>query len=191
MPLFCGIDIRLMSQPENITLPEYISSSILDTNATGNSDYPIIKALISVTNMSHFWIVYSIPSPCPLSGYYFFRMTLADNIVLNWGCGAKDGYQGKVMFALVNDGNCSMETNSMEKRIFSIVDCDGNLSIPETEIMMIAVYRAQGRKRISRKFSDYQDTNQTLNDVANIRLIRNRYSTNKTLLIPSKAYESW
>lgn len=169
MPLFCGIDIRLMSQPENIIMPEYINSSNPDTHAAGDRDYPIIKTFISVTKMSQFWIVYSIPSPCPLSGYYFFRMTLADNIVLSWGCGAKDGYQGKVMFALVNDGNCLMGKTSMEKRIFSIIDCDGNLSIPETEITMIAVYRAQGRKRISRKFSDYQNTGQRLNDVANIQ----------------------
>ena len=169
MPFFCGIDIKLVSQPENIILPEYVGPSNGNKDATGNSKCQVITAHIPVTKNSQFWILYSIPSPCPLSGYYYFRITLADKIVLSWGCGAKDGYQGKVMFALVNERDSWMGSNSMEKRIFSAVDCNSTVSIPETTIMTIAVYRAKGRKRISRKYFDSQDTSQRMHDVANIQ----------------------
>ena len=169
MPSLCGINISLVSQPENIVLPEYIDPPNPDKDENGSSKYPTISAYISITKNSQFWIIYSIPSPCPLSNYYYFKMTLADKVVLCWGCGARDGYQGKVMFSLVNDGDCWMRKNTIEKRTFSIVECNKTVSTPETSFLIIAVHRTQGRKRVSRKNFNFQGTSQRMHDVANIQ----------------------
>lgn len=168
MPFFCGIDIRLVSQPENVAFPEYISSSTPEKEAIENEKYPTISTCLSITKKTQFWIVYSVPSPCPLSSYYYFKATFAGKIVLSWGCGARDGFQGKIMFTLVNGGDRWMGENSMEKKTFFFNDFDKPCSLPETTLMTIAVYRAQGRKRVSREKTDFQESSAELCNVADI-----------------------
>lgn len=100
---------------------------------------------------SQFWIRYSCVRPRNESQirYYYFKLFLGGEPVVSWGCGEKDGWIGKTMFAPFHTGTDSEGTRLREMRGFFFPSDDG---VGKEDWLEIRVFRSKARRRDPRVY---------------------------------------
>ncbi|PPJ54199.1 hypothetical protein CBER1_01126 [Cercospora berteroae] len=155
MPEQRGISICLQSQYDALSLPEFPAPvptasrnpSLLPHKPNYESDQTgIVEAYTPIYPGSQFWIVFRCSQPAEEIRYYYFKLFLGGKCVLSWGCGEKNGWNGRVGFGIFeSSGDDLAGYPLLEKRAF-VFPRETN----EGGSFDIRVYRAIGRKRQDR-----------------------------------------
>ncbi len=158
MPTYRTITISLVSQFDIMTIPEYAPPNVPNDPF---SDAPVlvdtIKSLVSVYiptyPSSQFWIYYSIAPPYPPKAVFYFKLFLNGSCVVSWGCGERDDYKGRTMFAMSDSIQSWMGQPNIERRAMCFVSPEEaantvHASNSFEDFMELKVYRSKGRKRI-------------------------------------------
>ena len=184
-----SITVTLVSIPEVSPIPEYISpdssepassweyeyqsteplpgysEAVLSTNEAAVSCQP--PALTSVlvplppAGLNNFWVHYKVAPPYSSNAYYYFKMFVDGESVLNWGVGEREGFRGSVTLMPVQDAEArtfhfaSIDDLDMlplyARNSYSEPLLPASCTSPEiTKIpaasLTIKVYRANGRR---------------------------------------------
>lgn len=158
MPTYRTITISLVSQFDIMTIPEYEPPKVPNDPF---SEAPVLvdaaKSLVSVYiptyPSSQFWIYYSIAPPYPPKALFYFKLFLNGSCVVSWGCGERDDYKGRTMFAMSDSGQSWMGQPVIERRAMCFVSPEEAASPVHAsnsfeDVMELKVYRSKGRKRI-------------------------------------------
>ena len=158
MPTYRTITISLVSQFDIMTIPEYAPPKVPNDPF---SEAPIlvdtVKSLVSVYiptyPSSQFWIYYSIAPPYPPKAVFYFKLFLNRSCVVSWGCGERDNYKGRTMFAMSDSVQSWMGHPNIERRAMCFVSPEQSANTVHAsnsfeDFMELKVYRSKGRKRI-------------------------------------------
>ena len=166
MPTYRSITISLVSQFDILTIPEFgppqtPNDPFISAPTLVNHDHSLVSIYIPTYPSSQFWLHYSITPPYPPKMLYYFKLYINGNLIVSWGCGEEDGYEGKTMFGLFHPGSGPSKGNRLEQRVF----CFGpdrplgdeppsldNLN----DVIETKVFRSKGRKRIKSEVEGYQ-----------------------------------
>lgn len=174
MPTYRSISIKLHSQFDIETYPEYIPRSrssyagrgmptpthtpVFDDEATSTCN-----VYIPVYPNSQFWLSYAVYPPVPEDQHFLFKLYINNAHVVSWSTGKEDEWKGKTMFALFE-----MEDEEGRKRVekrlllFSAPK-EGKWEDvkdlwDEKACLEIKVHRARGKKRVERVVEKYSKT---------------------------------
>lgn len=158
MPTYRTITISLVSQFDIMTIPEYEPPKVPNDPF---SEAPVLvdaaKSLVSVYiptyPSSQFWIYYSIAPPYPPKALFYFKLFLNGSCVVSWGCGERDDYKGRTMFAMSDSGQSWKGQPVIERRAMCFESPEEAASPVHAsnsfeDVMELKVYRSKGRKRI-------------------------------------------
>ena len=180
MPIYRSISVKLHSQFDIETYPEYIPRSqsyYFDRGLEPPANPPVFddeqastcNVYVPVYPNSQFWISYAILPPVPRDQHFLFKLYINGAHVVSWSTGKEEGWTGKTMFAL-----CEMEDDAgkerVERRILLLTppkdgrwgDVDNVWD--EKSCLEIRVHRALGKKRVERKVVEYETTEHGRNE---------------------------
>jgi hypothetical protein len=146
MPEHNSIRIRLVSQYDALFIPEF-HSPIENSHQSAIRN---IDTYIPNYSASHFWIRYACDPTTqdPELRFFYFKLYIAGEFAVAWGCGAQDEWNGETFFLPSNSGSAD---GSREKLgLFFPSDAEGSSEVPTFEIR---VYRANARKRREREYA--------------------------------------
>lgn len=158
MPRHNGIRISLISQYDAKKIPEY-------RNVNRASPSPeVVDVSIPIYSSSQFWIRYScrLPPQGSCIQYYYFKLYVAGQFQVAWGCGLQDKWKGETVF--IPTETSAPESSDEDKKppypklglFFPRTGGTGGCD-PTFEIR---VYRAKARKRQQRQYA-VDDPHQT------------------------------
>ncbi|KAL5416794.1 hypothetical protein PMIN04_008018 [Paraphaeosphaeria minitans] len=173
MPVYRSISLKLHSQFDIETFPEYIprprsfyasrnipipaSTPPFDDAATSTC-----TVYIRAFPASQFWLSYAVLPPIPADQHFLFKLFVDGEHVVSWGTGRKEGWKGKTVFALfeVEDGE---GRKRIEKRVLCFAKGDGDGGgvegcFDEGRCLEVRVHRALGRKRVEREVQEHEAT---------------------------------
>jgi hypothetical protein len=173
MPIYRSICVKLHSQFDIETFPEYIPRSRdyyvsrgipapdhtprFDDEATSTCNV-YIRAFPS----SQFWLSYAVYPPVPKDQHFLFKLYINGAHIVSWSTGKEDKWMGKTMFALFeaedDDGR-----KRVERRVLCFAKSEGGGDglegcFDENACLEVKVHRALGRKRVERQVEEYRAT---------------------------------
>lgn len=149
MPEHKGIHIAVISQYDAKLIPEYRSpTGDEDSQATTHH----VDVYIPSYTASQFWIRYACNTTTqgPDTRFYYFKLYVAGNFVVAWGCGAQDEWMGETLF-VPSDARSADNGSRQKLGLFFPHDVETTPDVPAFEIR---VYRARARKRQERQYAD-------------------------------------
>lgn len=174
MPIYRSISIKLHSQFDIETYPEFIPRSQSYYTSIGleaPANAPVFddeqtstcNVYVPVYPNSQFWISYAILPPVPDDQLFLFKLYINGAHVVSWSTGKEERWMGKTMFALFemedDDGK-----KKVEKRVLLFTPPkDGRWGDvddvwDEKSCLEIRVHRALARQRIERVVEEYETT---------------------------------
>lgn len=174
MPTYRSINIKLHSQFDIETYPEYIPRSqghYLSRGLAPPENTPIFddeqnsacNVYIPVYPNSQFWLSYTVLPPVPNDQHFLFKLYINGAHIVSWSTGMEQQWRGKTMFALFE-----MEDDEGRQRVEKRILCftppeDGTWGDvddvwDEEACLEIRVHRALGKKRIERMVAPYKET---------------------------------
>jgi hypothetical protein len=149
MPSYANISLSLISQYDALAIPEYKPPATdLDDpfdscpSSLISPTRPLISVYIPTYPGSTFWIQYVVSPPHSPKSLYYFKLFLNGAHIVSWGCGEKDGYEGRTMFGLFHDPN-----GKYERRMLGFGLETRESKMRENNFLEVRVYRAKGRRR--------------------------------------------
>ncbi|KAL9042824.1 MAG: hypothetical protein Q9180_000305 [Flavoplaca navasiana] len=161
MPVYRNITINLVSQFDILNIPEYAPPATSDdpfSTSPALVDKSLVSCYVPTYPLSQFWFSYSISPPHPPKALYYFKLFINGASVVSWGCGEKDGFKGRTMYALYDSGYSWMGVPDVAARTFTFANdsiTQQSMSNTLTQLMEIRVYRARGQKRIRPQLEDF------------------------------------
>ncbi|KAF2449996.1 hypothetical protein P171DRAFT_461041 [Karstenula rhodostoma CBS 690.94] len=175
MPVYRSISIKLHSQFDIETFPEYVPrprSHYLSRGVpTPAHTPPFDDAATSTCSVyirafpsSQFWLSYAVFPPVPAEQHFLFKLYVDGAHVVSWSTGKEEGWKGKTMFALfeVEDEE---GRKRVEKRVLCFAKGDGTGDrggvegcFDEKTCLEVRVHRALGRKRVQRQVEEHRAT---------------------------------
>lgn len=149
MPKHKGVRIALVSQYDAMLIPEYRSPHVDETQAATHS----VDTYISNYAASQFWIRYACDATTqePETRFFFFKLYVAGQFSVAWGCGAQDEWQGQTFF--VPSDVCMTDDGTTPRKklgFFFPRDIEVMSEVPALEFR---VYRATARRRQERQYA--------------------------------------
>lgn len=146
MPTLRNITIALQSQYDALLIPERLPGEVNVPEDLGDHQ-DAVTVEIPVYPSSQFWISYCCPPPNPVGSFrfWYFKLSANGNHVASWGCGEKDHWYGKTVFALGQSGTDFQGRSVVDKRGFFFPGA-GHATGGGT--FEIKVYRSLGRRRM-------------------------------------------
>lgn len=174
MPVYRSISLKLHSQFDIETFPEYvprprsfylargIPNTPKSTPAFDDATTSTCSVYIRAFPNSQFWLSYAVFPPVPEDQHFLFKLFINGKHLVSWSTGKDEKWKGKTMFALfeVDDGEGK---KGFEKRVLCFAkESEGRGSLEECfdeeKCLEVRVYRALGRERVEREVQEYNAT---------------------------------
>ncbi|KAJ4360908.1 uncharacterized protein N0V89_001477 [Didymosphaeria variabile] len=178
MPIYRSISVKLHSQFDIETFPEYVPRSQdyyisrglpvpADTPRFEDEATSTCSVYIPSYPASQFWLSYAVSPPVPEDQHFLFKLYINGAHIVSWSTGKEEKWKGKTMFALFETED-EGGRNRVEKRVLCFAKPDptegtengvgGGGWFDEETCLEVRVHRALGRKRAERKIEEYAGT---------------------------------
>ncbi|KAL1600664.1 hypothetical protein SLS60_007052 [Paraconiothyrium brasiliense] len=178
MPIYRSISVKLHSQFDIETLPEYVPRSRNyyiarglpvppDTPQFVNEATSTCSVYVPVYPASQFWLSYAVSPPVPEDQHFLFKLYINGAHIVSWSTAKEEKWKGKTIFAL-HEVEGEGGRKRVEKRVLCFAKPDPTEGMSngveaggwfdEERCLEVRVHRALGRKRVERKVEEYAGT---------------------------------